>query len=103
MSKPQTCILRRKRCSSERFPSRRRRWAPGDHPDVAATLGSLGNLALVQHQPTAALPLLERAVIIYDAHEGVQFLEQNRTVRRADANGMFPNAEFAGIRGLEAG
>ena len=43
-----------------------------EHPEVGISLGSLGRLALEQNHPAEALPLLERAVTIYDTHEGVQ-------------------------------
>ena len=46
-----------------------------DHPDVALTLNNLALLALAEAQPQSALPLLERAAIIYAARDGVQNME----------------------------
>ena len=46
-----------------------------DHPYVADSLSSLGILALAEQRPTDALPLLERAIELYDASEGVQMFE----------------------------
>ena len=42
------------------------------HPDLAVGLANLGIVDLDLGQPDQALPTLERAVKIYDAHEGVQ-------------------------------
>ena len=39
---------------------------------VAASLRGLGGLALRQERPAEALPLLERAIVIFDAKEGIQ-------------------------------
>lgn len=46
-----------------------------DHPDVAWGLVNLGDLLLLARRPREALPLLERAVHIMNAHDGVQPLE----------------------------
>jgi tetratricopeptide (TPR) repeat protein/predicted Ser/Thr protein kinase len=43
-----------------------------EHPDLALGLTNLALVELVLEQPEQALPSLERAVKIYDAHEGVQ-------------------------------
>jgi tetratricopeptide (TPR) repeat protein/predicted Ser/Thr protein kinase len=43
-----------------------------EHPDLAVGLTNLALVELTLEQPETALPSLERAVKIYDAHEGVQ-------------------------------
>ena len=43
-----------------------------DHPDVALGLNNLASVHLAEKRPGEALPLLERARIIYTAHDGVQ-------------------------------
>jgi len=43
-----------------------------DHPDVAVTLNRLAEVALEQERPQEMLQFLERAVGIFEAHEGVQ-------------------------------
>lgn len=45
------------------------------HPKVALSLGTIATMHLGEQRPQDALPLLERALTIFDAHEGVQKAE----------------------------
>ena len=69
----------------ERALAIRERALGRDHPDVAASLCDLGGLALDHDRPAEAVARLERAVAIYDAHEGSQADEPSCRFRLARA------------------
>jgi|JI10StandDraft_1071094.scaffolds.fasta_scaffold48913_5 tetratricopeptide (TPR) repeat protein len=56
-----------------------------DHPEVAIILNNLAELHLTMRRPQDAIPLLERALVIYTTFEGIQHGEMDAQLNLATA------------------